>query len=97
MLRESISSFPQFTLSTSPPLSLSLSPPFFPSLLPPSIPVLLCLSLRLDVSEQNCGHKVLGYAVYIDGALRSKVMDPIASHSEVNGLENGMQYQFQVR
>ena len=35
--------------------------------------------------------------MYVDGVQRTKVNEPFGSHVEMDGLENGAQYQIQVR
>jgi hypothetical protein len=53
--------------------------------------------VRLDDRDRNNGCKVAGYGVYVDGVQRTKVNEPFGSHVEMDGLENGAQYQIQVR
>ena len=81
---------PSPSSSSPPPPPPPPPPPLFSSPPPPPPP-------RLDVQDRNCGQKVIGYAVYVNGILRSKVEDPIGSHSEIADMENGMEYQVQVR
>jgi hypothetical protein len=52
--------------------------------------------VRLDDRDRNNGCKVAGYGVYVDGVQRTKVNEPFGSHVEMDGLENGAQYQIQV-
>ena len=74
------------------PPSFSLPPP------PPSLPLPPLSSLpRLDDKDTNNGHKVIGYAVYIDGVQRTIISEPFGSHAEIDGLKNGVQYKIQVR
>ena len=60
-------------------------------------PLSLPLTCRLDDRDRNGGCKVAGYGVYVDGVQRTKVNEPFGSHVEMDGLENGAQYQIQVR
>ena len=51
---------------------------------------------RLDARDENRGHKVLGYMVYCDGALKAQVEGALTSQVEIHMLEGEKEYDIRV-
>ena len=58
--------------------------------------MLSALSCRLDVQDENHGHRVLGYTVYVGRQPRARVEGPLASQAELHGLDYSTEYHIQV-
>ena len=46
--------------------------------------------------DENKGHRVQGYVVYVNGQPRGRVEGALTSHAEIQGLEAGKEYKIQV-
>lgn len=46
--------------------------------------------------DENKGHRVQGYVVYVNGHPRVRVEGALTLHAEIQGLEGGTEYNIQV-
>ena len=58
--------------------------------------ILSSWSCSLDARDENKGHRVQGYVVYVSGHPRGKVEGALTSHAEIQGLEREKEYKIQV-